>query len=546
MPILFSVVAWGPYVLAKYASFVGSDRSDFAVHRTRRLQAHILSWQLPHSIHRIRWHRLPSDHRRQHLRFIGIVSAHVLSVPWRDQEAVQVTYGPQVLTTLPFAMNSEFSRVSVNEMKHCSESKDADTISKFYGELDELKEIMVQNGDSLAHREERLELPVNSVALLTTSRNLRQAMWWKSMKVTIFITLLVDVKKLELLYFASPSCRAGVRSSIRPQCGVIHIVDLWPKCVMEEAVEVEEIVWQIVETTRYLELEADDSEELIEEHAEELMEEHAEELTMVELNELNKRKQRKLFLQGRRKKTTQKDPCRMLQWKNIRPQCGVIHIVDLWPKCVMEEAVEVEEIVWQIVETTRYLELEADDSEELIEEHAEELMEEHAEELTMVELNELNKRKQRKLFLQGRRKKTTQKDPCQMLPWKKFVEMGKLYGHCHEMASGQDRDLSFSGDAAKCTSNTSVQRINVTKTTASTSKNSNNNSNVAPNSVRVTGTNNSLSVSMGQSSSAILPLLAGNGVPDSATAKSNSSGAVPQALPVPVGNETSVVAVGKS
>lgn len=42
-------------------------------------------------------------------------------------------------------MNSEFSRILANEMKHYSESQDVDTISKVHNELDELKNIMVKN-----------------------------------------------------------------------------------------------------------------------------------------------------------------------------------------------------------------------------------------------------------------------------------------------------------------------------------------------------------------------------------------------------------------
>lgn len=42
-------------------------------------------------------------------------------------------------------MNTEFSRVLANEMKHYSESTDIDNISKIHGELDELKNIMVKN-----------------------------------------------------------------------------------------------------------------------------------------------------------------------------------------------------------------------------------------------------------------------------------------------------------------------------------------------------------------------------------------------------------------
>lgn len=42
-------------------------------------------------------------------------------------------------------MNGEFARILATEMKHYSDSKDLDNISRAHGELDELKDIMVKN-----------------------------------------------------------------------------------------------------------------------------------------------------------------------------------------------------------------------------------------------------------------------------------------------------------------------------------------------------------------------------------------------------------------
>lgn len=57
----------------------------------------------------------------------------------------QSTYGSAADTAMPYAMNTEFSRILATEMKHYSESHDVDTISKIHSELDELKNIMVKN-----------------------------------------------------------------------------------------------------------------------------------------------------------------------------------------------------------------------------------------------------------------------------------------------------------------------------------------------------------------------------------------------------------------
>lgn len=55
------------------------------------------------------------------------------------------SFSETATTAIAYAMNSEFSRVLAAQMKHYSESKDIDTISRVHGELDELKSIMVKN-----------------------------------------------------------------------------------------------------------------------------------------------------------------------------------------------------------------------------------------------------------------------------------------------------------------------------------------------------------------------------------------------------------------
>lgn len=58
-------------------------------------------------------------------------------------------------------MNAEFSRVMAGEMKRFSEATDIDALSRVHGQIDELKDIMVKNIESVTTRGERLELLVN-------------------------------------------------------------------------------------------------------------------------------------------------------------------------------------------------------------------------------------------------------------------------------------------------------------------------------------------------------------------------------------------------
>ncbi|KAF9408779.1 hypothetical protein HW555_011654 [Spodoptera exigua] len=92
-------------------------------------------------------------------------------------------------------MNGEFARVLATEMKHYSDSKDLDTISRVHGELDELKNIMVKNIDTMAMRGEKLELLVNkadnlatgSVSYRNTSRTLQRSLFWKNVKMYVIM-----------------------------------------------------------------------------------------------------------------------------------------------------------------------------------------------------------------------------------------------------------------------------------------------------------------------------------------------------------------------
>jgi len=121
------------------------------------------------------------------------------------KQRFQTQYGVRAHTALPFAMNSEFSRVLCNQMKYFSDSKDVDVVSRVEGEIDELKDIMVRNIDNIAARGERLELLIHktenlnasSVQFRKTSRNLQRSLFWKNIKLMVIIGVVVIV----ILYF---------------------------------------------------------------------------------------------------------------------------------------------------------------------------------------------------------------------------------------------------------------------------------------------------------------------------------------------------------
>ncbi|GLH14562.1 Synaptobrevin [Gryllus bimaculatus] len=203
MPILFSVVARGTTILAKYASCAG----NFA-EVTEQILGEIApdNSKLTYSNGSYLFHYI-CENRIIYMCITDDVFERSRAFMYLNdiKRRFQVTYGPRAETALAYAMNSEFSHVMQNEMRHYSESREVDAISRVHGELDELKDIMVKNIDNVAMRGERLELLIsktdnlsnNSVTFRTTSRNLARAMFWKNVKLYVIMTIVVIV----VIYF---------------------------------------------------------------------------------------------------------------------------------------------------------------------------------------------------------------------------------------------------------------------------------------------------------------------------------------------------------
>ncbi|XP_034947227.1 vesicle-associated membrane protein 7 [Chelonus insularis] len=193
MPLLYSVVARGPIVLAKYASCTGNveEVTEQILSKVPPHNDKLTYSQGPYLFHyicedRIIYLCITDDEFQRSRAFLFLNEI---------KRRFQATYGQGAHTALPYAMNTEFSRVLANEMKHYSESRDIDTLSKVHGELDELKDIMVRNIDNVAMRGERLELLVNKTENLTnnsvtfrkTSRNLARSLFWKNIKLYVIM-----------------------------------------------------------------------------------------------------------------------------------------------------------------------------------------------------------------------------------------------------------------------------------------------------------------------------------------------------------------------
>ncbi|CAG9791864.1 unnamed protein product [Diatraea saccharalis] len=199
MPILFSVVARGTVVLAKYATCAGNF-TEVTEQILSKIPPHDDKLTYSHGnylFHYIAESKLIyfciTDDKFQRSRaflFLNEIKRRFIAV-----------FGDTAQTAIPYAMNSEFARVLATEMKHYSESRDLDTISRVHGELDELKNIMIKNVDSISARGEKLELIMNkaenlattSVTFRSTSRTLQRSLFWKNIKMYVILAVAAGV-----------------------------------------------------------------------------------------------------------------------------------------------------------------------------------------------------------------------------------------------------------------------------------------------------------------------------------------------------------------
>ncbi|XP_038057899.1 vesicle-associated membrane protein 7-like [Patiria miniata] len=132
----------------------------------------------------------------------------------------QTTYGARAYTALPFAMNSEFSPILANEMRHYSEETPIDRLGSVQADVDDLNRIMVRNIESLSNRGERLELLIDKTENLETtsltfrksSKTLARSMCIKNCKLTVILVVVITL----IIYFI-----------VSAACGGLA----WPHCV---------------------------------------------------------------------------------------------------------------------------------------------------------------------------------------------------------------------------------------------------------------------------------------------------------------------------
>ncbi|XP_062097553.1 vesicle-associated membrane protein 711 [Humulus lupulus] len=129
------------------------------------------------------------------------------------------TYGRAVHSAQAYGMNDEFSRVLSQQIEYYSSDPNADRINRLKGEMSQVRNVMIENIDKVLERGDRLELLVDKTANMQgntfrfrkQARRFRSAVWWRNVKLTIALIILLLVVAYVVLAFVChgvllPSC----------------------------------------------------------------------------------------------------------------------------------------------------------------------------------------------------------------------------------------------------------------------------------------------------------------------------------------------------
>jgi len=202
MAILFSAVARSTTILAKYASCAGNF-NEVVDNIISKISPEADKLTYTHGSYL--FHYVTSSHRITYLCITDedYERSRAFQYLSEIQRRFEMQYGSRSLTALPYAMDSEFSKVLASQIRRYASisPSEVDKIDKVQGQVDELKGIMVKNIDSLTSRGEQLELLLdktedlntNSVSFKRTSSGLARSMWWKDVKLTVIILFIVII-----------------------------------------------------------------------------------------------------------------------------------------------------------------------------------------------------------------------------------------------------------------------------------------------------------------------------------------------------------------
>jgi len=111
------------------------------------------------------------------------------------------TYAEKIFSAGPMGMNDSFSRVIKERLEFFSNERNVDKISKVRGEIEDAKNIMVNNIEKVLERGEKIEVLVDktedlnqqSASFKSRGQKLKRKMWWKNAKLCCILICIVVV-----------------------------------------------------------------------------------------------------------------------------------------------------------------------------------------------------------------------------------------------------------------------------------------------------------------------------------------------------------------
>jgi vesicle-associated membrane protein 7 len=118
------------------------------------------------------------------------------------KQRFQQTYGDKAQNALAFSLNGDFGRVLQRQMEYYSNTEKSDKLTKVKGQIQEVRDIMIDNIEKVLDRGEKIDLLVDRTQDLSESaqhfryksKKLKNTMWWRNVKliaILIFILLAI-------------------------------------------------------------------------------------------------------------------------------------------------------------------------------------------------------------------------------------------------------------------------------------------------------------------------------------------------------------------
>mmetsp|Transcript_18606 Transcript_18606/g.46921 ORF Transcript_18606/g.46921 Transcript_18606/m.46921 type:complete len:241 (-) Transcript_18606:1530-2252(-) len=124
------------------------------------------------------------------------------------RERFRRTFGDSATNANAYSLNKSFGKVLREQMEYFTSNPEADKIRAVRGQIDEVKDLMVDNIDQVLQRGDKIEILVGKTEQLSeeavtfkkSATTLRKKMWWKNCKITAIIVAVIVVLILILVF----------------------------------------------------------------------------------------------------------------------------------------------------------------------------------------------------------------------------------------------------------------------------------------------------------------------------------------------------------